>query len=96
MALRISDGVRNKLASKHGVSEDEIVQCFANRSGQFLEDTREAHRSDPPTEWFIAETDFGRELKVVFVNPGKGDIFIKSAFEPNQRERRIYQKYGQS
>lgn len=94
MGLQISVGVRNKLASKHGVSEEEIIQCFANREGCFLEDIREHHKTDPPTQWFIAETDFGRLLKVIFIDRGDGDIVIRSAFEPGPEERRIYRKYA--
>lgn len=67
MSLIISPRVREKLSLKHRVTEDEIVQCFANRDGRMLRDTREEHATDPPTLWFIAETDFGRLLKVIFI-----------------------------
>ena len=30
-------------------------------------DTREQHRSDPPTLWFVAPTSQGRLLKIVFI-----------------------------
>jgi hypothetical protein len=43
----------------------------------------------PPTEWFIAETDTGRRLKVVFMEyPDR--IVIKSAYEPSIEEESIY------
>ena len=67
MAIKISHKIREKLEEKHNVCEDEVVQCFANRDGHYLRDEREEHKSDPPTQWFIAETDYGRKLKVVFV-----------------------------
>lgn len=44
MTLMISPQVRNKLANKTPpVSKDEILQCFANRNGKFLYDTRADH-----------------------------------------------------
>lgn len=60
MELNISDKVKQKLAAKHNVLVEEIEQCFCNREKGFLMDTREEHASDPPTQWFIAETDYGR------------------------------------
>lgn len=95
MAIKMSSGVGEKLAKKHAVKMDEIVQCFVNKEGQakYLRDPRAQHQTNPPTEWFISETDFGRKLKVVFMRQGT-DIEIKSAFEPNAQELRIYRKYG--
>jgi hypothetical protein len=93
MGLVISPRVRDKLALKHRVSEEDIEQCFANLNGRFLLDTREEHRSDPPTRWFVAETDFGRVLKIVFVPTGNG-IEIKTAYEANSVERKIYDDHG--
>jgi hypothetical protein len=94
VALRISQKVRLKLSGKTPpVAEEEIEQCFANRSGIYLEDSREAHKSDPPTKWFIAETDRGRKLKVVFIQRGD-DTFIRTAYSPNRQELRIYEKYS--
>ena len=92
--LIISSKVREKLAGKHPpVTQDEIVQCFANRTGQLLLDTREQHQSDPPTRWFISETDYGRKLKIAFINADQG-IVIRTAYDPNPEEIRIYKKYG--
>lgn len=79
MALVISLAVSVKLANKTPpVTQEEISQCFANREGAFLRDTRERHQSDPPTQWFIGETDFGRKLKVAFI-PRGGNIVIRTA-----------------
>lgn len=89
MALKSSSAVKQKLAEKHGVSLEEIQQCFANREGRLLEDTREDHKTDPPTQWFIAETDYGRRLKVVFIVKD-GDILLKTAYGPNEIEEVIY------
>ena len=95
MALFISPKVGVKLANKTPpVTQEEIVQCFANRNGTFLRDTRERHQSDPPTRWFIAETDFGRKLKVVFIPRNGKTIIIRTAYGPNKEEMRIYLKYG--
>lgn len=95
MPLIISKRVREKLANKQPpVTEAEIVQCFANREGRFLLDTREEHKTNPPTKWFIAETNYGRLLKVVFVRNIDGSIEIKSAFDPNDTEKRIYRNHA--
>lgn len=88
LKLIISAKVAGKLAKKHNVTEDEIVECFANRTAGFLLDEREYHKTEPPTRWFVAETNRGRLLKVVFV-PTNG-IFIKTAYEANADEIRIY------
>jgi len=93
VALKISPKVLAKLAAKTPpVTTEEIEQCFANRTGVYLIDSREEHASDPPTRWFIAETYFGRKLKVVFIPIGK-DVHIRSAFDPNQQEIKIYEDY---
>ncbi|MBC8951959.1 hypothetical protein [Xenorhabdus sp. PB62.4] len=95
MKLLISSKVRQKLSNKTPpVNEEDILQCFSNRVGRFLEDTREDNRSDPPTKWFISETDYGMKLKIVFVfYPDKG-IAIRTAYAPDYEELRIYNKYG--
>jgi len=84
MKFVVAGRIRQKLKEKHGVTPEEIEQCFFNRTGHFLEDTREEHRTHPPTQWFIAETDAGRRLKVVFVEDVDADeIHIKTSYEPN-------------
>ncbi len=94
--IKISNRVSEKLASKvHPVTLEEIEQCFANRTSQYLKDNREQHRSDPPTLWFISETDYGRKLKVVFINK-QGILEIRSAYDPNQTEFKIYSKYSKN
>lgn len=97
MKLVLSQKIRSKLAIKTPpVSEDEILQCFANRSGNFLIDTRANNLTNPQTRWFIAETDYGRTLKVCFVPMDTGEIHIKTAYDPNTTEVGIYIKYGAS
>lgn len=93
MGIIVSEKTRAKLETRHRVKYEEVMQCFTNLAGKLLRDTREEHRSDPPTNWFIAETDYGRKLKVVFILRG-GDVHIRTAYEPNEDELRIYRKYG--
>lgn len=89
MPFTISTKVRLKLAEKHGVSEEEINECFLNREGPYFSDNREDNRTDPPTYWFVASTDKGRILKVVFVrHPDR--FAIKTAFEPTDGSDRLY------
>lgn len=103
LMIRISSAVRAKLASRHSVRPEEVEQCFENREGKTLLDTRPEHHSDPPTRWFIAETNQRRVLKIVFI-PRRAQtdagvetqLHIRSAFEPNDNEIAIYQKYGKS
>jgi len=94
MGLKISSAVSNKLTSKHNVSKDEIIQCFSSRERKFLEDMREEHKTDPPTKWFIAETDYGKKLKVVFIQDQNNDVHIKTAYLANPDEIRIYEKFA--
>lgn len=95
MALIISPSVLEKLRSKHQVAREEVEQCFANRTHSYLFDTREEHLTDPLTRWFIAETDFARKLKVAYILKD-GDVYLRSAFPPNEEEMRIYRKYSKS
>ncbi len=91
--IKINQRVLEKLKTKHKVLPDEISECFINRSRGLLEDTRLNHKTEPPTFWFIAETDFGRLLKIVFIEI-EGAYEIKTAYEPNKLEVRIYEKYA--
>jgi hypothetical protein len=93
MQIYIVEAVVRKLREKHGVHEAEVVQCFQNRVGKYAAETRQDHESDPPTLWFIAETDNKRRLKVVFLRLSKMEYIIKTAYEPNLDEERLYDKY---
>lgn len=88
----ISPKIKAKLHEKHDVTEAEVHQCFANRTGQLLTDTREEHITDPPTRWFIAPTNKGRLLKICYVP--EGDYYLRSCFPPNETELAIYRKHG--
>lgn len=89
MRLILSQKIRDKLEDKHGVTEQEIQECFWNRDRTSLIDTREDHFSDPPTEWFIAETNYGRKLVIVYI-PRAENIYIRSAFEPTTGRLGLY------
>ena len=101
MAFVISPRIRKKLAEKHNVSEDEIRQCFTNVEGTYIRDTREEHRTDPASHWFVAETNQRRVPKVVFLarkietpDGPKVQIEIKTAYEANSAEISIYDRIG--
>lgn len=93
MPINISENTRAKLAAEHDVGEPEVHQCITNRTGKVLLDTRAQHQSTPPTVWFIAPTNKGRLLKVVYIRRG-ADFDIRSCYEPNDEELRIYRKHG--
>ena len=93
MAIVISPQICAKLAGKHHVTPEEIDQCFANRNGKIILDTREEHASDSPTLWFIAETHYGRKLKIVFVYEN-GNNYIRTAYPPSDATIQNYLKYG--
>ena len=93
--MEFSTEVKKKIATKHNVTEDEIQECFASRptGTGYLKDNREDNRTTPPTLWFVSETDFGRKLKVVFIHKD-GKIIVKTAYQANAEEIRIFNKYA--
>ena len=93
MQIYIIEAIARKLKEKHGVSEGEVEQCFRNKMGKYAEEIRQDHATDPPTLWFISETDKNRRLKVVFLRYSKTEYIIKTAYEPNADEERLYDKY---
>lgn len=93
MGLHISSDVRRKLSTKHGIDEDEIIQCFANKTHGDLLDTRLEHQTVPPTRWFISETDRGRKLKIVYIYDGN-NIIIKTAFHPTDNSISVYYRHS--
>ncbi|MDD5058613.1 MAG: hypothetical protein PHQ60_12150 [Sideroxydans sp.] len=92
-SLITSPTLLQKLTDKHGVTRREIEQCFENKIGNYLEDDREEHRTDPPTLWFVAPTNCNRLLKVIFVFLD-GNIYIKSAYEPSPQVVDMYERKG--
>ena len=93
MSIVISQKICAKLAVKHNVTPEEVEQCFTNRNGKIIRDRREEHAANAPTLWFIAETHYGRKLKVVFINE-KGNNYVRTAFEPSEATIRNYLQYG--
>lgn len=95
MRMFLSPKVRDKLAREdHNVTQDELLQCFANRDRSFATDNRPEHQTPIPTQWFVAETDYGRRLKVVFIyEPSSGVVQIKSAYPATDRVTEIYEKH---
>lgn len=91
--LKISAAVLKKLKDDHNVERPEVEQALQNRQAGLLEDKRAQHKTNPPTLWFIAPTNKWRRLKIVYIQTGS-DIDLKSAFDPNMEEERIYAKYA--
>lgn len=48
MGLRFSSGVLHKLKVKHGVTSQEVEECFLNREPYLLTDYRECHKPNRP------------------------------------------------
>ncbi len=92
MNVRISPNILQKINDRK-ISRLEVEQCFQNVEFGYLEDTRAEHLTDPITRWFVAETDKGRTLKIMFV-PEKDGVSLKSAYEAKPDVIRIYQKYA--
>ena len=95
MDIYISEAIARKLKEKHGVSALDVSECFRNRTTKYAYDTRPEHQTSPPTLWFIAETDSGRTLKIVFIRYSKTEVVLKSAYTPNDDEIRLYESYKQ-
>jgi hypothetical protein len=89
----ISADVLEKLTNRHKVSRAEVEMCFSNRTGRLLLDRREQHQTNPPTLWFLAPTNQGRMLKIVYIQQSEL-VDLKSAFEPNEAELSIYARHG--
>src|ERR1700679_294909 len=95
MHIYITEAIAKKLRERHDVSEHQVAECFQNLKSKFAYDTRPEHQTDPPTLWFVGETDGGRRLKIVFVRYSKTEVVIKSAYEPNADEVQLYEMYKQ-
>lgn len=89
--INISKKIQAKLLDKHDVTEKEVHECFLNREGDSFKDIREEHLTDPPTLWFVAETNRRRKLKICYVH--KDDqIMIKTAYPANAIEISLYER----
>lgn len=92
-SIKISKGTLDKLKEKHRLTRKEVLEAFVNRSGHLLTDTREDHRTNPPTMWFVAYTNHRRLVKVCFVHRN-GEIHVKTAYDANDDEILIYRIHG--
>jgi len=92
MDYLISEETANKLREKHHVFLDEVIECFDNRRTRTIDDTRDEHRTFPPTKWFIGETNAGRRLKVVFIKISETETVIRTAYPPDDIEEEIYER----
>ena len=91
--LIVSEAVKNKLQKKHQVTIREVEHCFINREGRLLLDNRALTKTNPPTLWFIALTNQNRKLKVAYIQKGE-KVILKTAYEPNESELAIYERFG--
>lgn len=92
MAVRISPDVLEKITQRN-IRVIEIDQCFLNRDGGLCDELRPEHLTNPITQWFVAETDKGRILKIMYVPTPEG-VDLKSAYEATAEIIRIYEKYA--
>lgn len=88
--FQMSPKVKQKLVTKHGITEKDVFNAFENREGSVLNDTREEHATIPPSQWFVSQLDDGRYIKVVFMLKAGLGIVIKTAYVANADEIRIY------
>lgn len=91
MTIRASKEILTKIAER-GISMKEVSQCFQNVEHGYLEDGRPEHATKPPTKWFVAETDTGKLLKIMFV-PRTDGVDLKSAYLATDNIDRIYKKF---
>lgn len=91
--LIVSAAILGKLREKHSVDLREVEQAFENKCGFVLIDDREDHRTDPPTLWFVAPTNRGRPLKVIFMMID-GNIHLKSAYTADPSAIALYDEIG--
>lgn len=89
--LHFDETIKRKLQVKHNVECSEVAECFANVTLGFVEDTRESHKTNPPTYWFVEQTDKGRLLFVAFMFIDK-QVVIKTAFDATQDRLKIYRQ----
>jgi hypothetical protein len=89
--LHIDESIKRKLLVKHNVECFEVAECLANVTLGYLEDTRESHKTNPPTYWFVEQTDKGRHLFVAFMFID-GQVVLKTAFDATPERQNLYRK----
>jgi uncharacterized DUF497 family protein len=85
-----SEEVIDKLAWKHQVQVEEVVELFANKP-LFERLQRGRHRGE---DLYVAtgQTDAGRYLAVFFIRKQTGQALIVTARDLTAKERRQYAK----
>lgn len=82
--------IADKLAVKHGVSQDEAEDVFFNRPRyRFVES---GHRPVEDVYAAAGQTDAGRYLVVFFIQKQDNTALILSARDMDRRERRLYER----
>jgi uncharacterized DUF497 family protein len=82
-------GNARKSEDKHGVSQAEAEQVFANEPLMVKEDA--AHSQDEQRWQALGRTHLGRRLHVTFtLRDGGSQIRVISARDMNRKERAIY------
>lgn len=91
MKLTVYPAIVQKLRSKHQVEMHEVEEAFLNRTGRLARELRQVDPKQAPRYWFIADTDGGRRLKVVYAldRAAPAPVLI-TAYPPNEREERLY------
>ena len=97
MALIIPPAIEQKIgAPDHGsVSKKDVEECFANHCGGYCDDKRPQHldADGKPSMWFVAATNHGRILKIMFVRQG-ADMYLKSAYPATQQVQDIFSRHA--
>ena len=93
MDLVISARIESKLSEKHPpVTVLEVEEAFFLFDGKMILDTREQHKTYPPSLWFLSETMDGRLLKlVIMIFKEEQKAVLKTAYEPDQEEIEQYE-----
>lgn len=84
------EDVIDKLAWKHQVQPDEVVEVFMNRPR--VERLERGHRPGEDLYVALGQTNAGRYLTVFFVHKQDDQALIVSAREMTAKERRRYAK----
>jgi hypothetical protein len=97
MALIIPPRVAAKIAAPdHGcITEKEVADCFANHCGGYCYDKRPQHldSNGNPTPWFVAPTNQGRILKIMFVRDSS-DIYLASAYPATDAVQQMFKRHA--
>lgn len=82
--------IAEKLATKHGLTEDEAEQVFFN--GPRYRFVESGYRRGEDVYAALGQTDAGRHLVVFFIHKADGSALILSARDMDAKERRRYER----